>query len=301
MRGRTRAAVAAAIWIGAGAAGAAGCSSILGIEPNRYLAQADASTVAHADAGREGPWDCLGTSAPASATSPLQITLIVMDGLQPEVSAGSVDGGSDLATVSGAYLPGITVRACALLDPSCASATTRVTDDGGNATFDLDTSFRGFFAMNGMLGTDPGVPVTLYPGGFLAADDRTSIPAYEVSVPGMMFLAGAVTPAPLALGPDAGAGHLLVNVYDCHDHQAPGVKIAYDNPGASVPFYFMGGFPSPMATETDSFGLAGAIDVPPGTQTVTASLAGKGTTIGSATVLVRPGEVTWAWIRVRPF
>lgn len=299
MRGVARAAAAAAI----GSALAVGCTSILGIEPNRYLA-ADASAGPHGDAAsadaHPDPWGCLG-AGPPGGTTPVAITLIVMDGLQPEVSAGSVDGGSDLVTVSGTYLPGISVSACSVLDPSCmgSSTITQMTDGAGRATFHLDTSFGGFFAMKGMLGTDTAIPVSLYPGTFLPADDGTSIPAYELSLTGLMVLTSTVTTAPLALGDDAGAGHLLVNVYDCQDHQATGVKIAYSNPGSGVPFYFMGGIPSPMANETDNFGLAGAIDVPLGTQTITATLAGKGTQVGSATVLVRPGQITWAWVRVR--
>jgi hypothetical protein len=286
-----------------------GCSSILGLEPDRYLVVADASTDGRAasDAGKGAdaqvdPWACLGQPVPGAGTKdPVGITLIVMDGLQPEISAGSVDGGSDLVTVSGTYLPGITVQACDLLDPGCSmSPPTQVTDDGGRATFQLDTGFQGFFRMQGLVGGAPGVPVTLYTGTFLSTDNDTSIPAYELSEDGLQILAGSLVQTPLALGPDAGAGHLLVNIYDCEDHQASGVKVAYSNLGAEAqPFYMVGGIPSTTGTETDSYGLAGAINIPTGAQTVTATLADKGTALGSTTVVVRPGEITWAWIRGR--
>jgi hypothetical protein len=308
---RVRTTLAVAIWGSVFAAAGLGCSSILGIEADRYLAASDASSESDVRATGDSskpsdaqvdPWGCLGLPVPgAGTTSPLDITLIVMDGLQPEISAGQVDGGSDLVTVSGAYLPGITVQACALLDPGCSMPSgTHVTDDAGRAAFALDTSFQGFFGMSGKVSGQAGVPVTLYPGTFLPSDNGTSIPAYELSKDGLQILAGSLVQTPLALGPDAGAGHLLVNIYDCQDHQAAGVEFAYSNLGSQAqPFYMKGGIPSPMSTQTDDFGLGGAINIPTGAQTVTATLAGEGTVIGSQTVLVRPGQITWAWVRVR--
>jgi hypothetical protein len=307
-RSRAQTGIAAAVWAALAGWAGLGCTSVLGIEADRYLAASDASTDGQSgDAGKAqdaqvDPWACLGQPVPgAGMKSPLDLTLIVMDGLQPEVSAGGVDGGSDLVTVSGAYLPGITVQACDLLDPGCASAdATQVTDDGGRATFQLDTGFQGFFRMEGMLGGNPGVPVSLYPGGFLPSDNETSVPAYELSQQGLQILAGSLVETPLALGPDAGAGHLLVNIYDCEDHQATDIQLAFSNLGSTAqPFYMKEGIPSTTATQTDGYGLGGAIDIALGAQTVTATLAGKGTVLGSTTVVIRPGEITWAWIRGR--
>ncbi len=300
---RVRAAVAVVVW-GAGFA-AAGCSSILGIESDRHLVTSDASTGHGSDAKADAqvdPWACLGQPFPGSGhPDPLDITLIVMDGLQPETSAGGVDGGSDLVTVNGAYLPGITVRACDLLDPGCDTpSVTVVTDSDGRAAFSLPETFGGFFRMEGMLSGQPAIPVSLYTGALTMNEATGSLPAYELSQEGLQILTGSLVQTPLALGPDAGAGHLLVNIYDCEDHQGSGVSFSYSSLGSGAqPFYFSEGLPSTTGTETDGYGLGGAINVPLGAQTITAKVASSGAVVGTTTVVIRPGEITWAWIRGR--
>jgi hypothetical protein len=294
----------AAVLVAAGtvaALAASGCSTILGIESDRHLVASDGGAGADADAS-PGPWDCLQSagSGPQSL-APLALSLIVMDGLQPEVAAGSVDGGSDLETVSGAYLPGISVRSCALLDPDCVSGSTPVvTDDAGLAQMSVAGTFSGFFRLSGPMGTEQAVPVNLYPGRLLASDQGTRLPAYELSPDGIQTLAITITTTPLSLDPDGGVGHVLANVYDCQDHQAAGVVLHLDTTGAETQaFYFKDSVPNSSATQTDSFGLGGAINVPVGTQTLSASIADGGASLGTTTITVHAGQVTWAWLRVR--
>jgi hypothetical protein len=302
---RARGVLAVIVW-GAGLAQAGvGCSSILGIESDRHLVSnaSDGGYASDAKADAQvDPWACLGQPVPGSGhPDPLDITLVVMDGLQPETSAGGVDGGSDLVTVNGAYLPGITVRACDLLDPGCTMpSATVVTDGDGRAIFALPQTFGGFFRMDGMLSGEPAIPVSLYPGPLTMNEATSSLPGYELSEEGLQILTGSLVQTPLALGADAGAGHLLVNVYDCMDHQGAGVSFSYSNLGSGAqPFYFSGGLPSTTGTETDGYGLGGAINVPLGAQTITAKVASSGTVVGSTAVVIRPGEITWAWIRGR--
>src|ERR1700722_5271600 len=86
---------------------AAGCSSILGIDSNRYVdaGSADSASqdvVALGDAGsavveaavKTGPWDCLGQQqffAPGATTN---VTFLAVNALQPITQASDVvDGG----------------------------------------------------------------------------------------------------------------------------------------------------------------------------------------------------------------
>ncbi len=88
-------------------------------------------------------------SAPDQELDPsldVDVTLLVMDALQPSTAAGAIDGGSDLDTVKGAWLSGMSVRECTLRDPMCASGSPPVvTGEAGAAEFHLTGDFAGFF------------------------------------------------------------------------------------------------------------------------------------------------------------
>src|ERR1700722_17434719 len=128
-------------WCAAAAAGlvfaaTSSCTVVLGIDADRYVAGA---TDAGADAdARPDPWGCLNAPSEQDIASPVALSLLVMNALYPSVSAGGVDGGSDLDTVSGTYLPGVGVMACQDLDTDCSSGLGPVvTNDGGVANFQL--------------------------------------------------------------------------------------------------------------------------------------------------------------------
>jgi hypothetical protein len=311
--------VAARALFGASFLAGAGCSTVLGVEADRYVEPAksaagdggrDALAADAADGGRDvaptdrrdgdapiGPWACL--TAPREALDPdlhVDVTLQVMDAILPSTAAGAVDGGSDLDTLSGSWLPGVAVRPCALLDPECLDAPKAVlTSDAGAAELALTGDFAGFFDMR----RPDLVPATLYPGHLLAGQMAASVPAYGISPKEFRDLASS-TATTVNLDPNGGVGHVLVTIYDCQDHQASGVSLTYGGLGAqAVPFYFTGGLPSTRETKTDDYGIGGAINVPVGTLTVTATLASTTTEVGSTTFDVRPGALTFAWIRVR--
>jgi hypothetical protein len=284
--------------LGAGVLAAAGCSTVLGVDPDRYLASED-----EGGEDQDGPailteaWAC--TRAPMEVLDPalhVDLKLVVMDATRPATSVGSIDGGSDLDTVSGDWLSGVSVRPCALLDPGCLEAPAPVlTDDAGRAEFHLTGDFAGFFDIR----RSDLVPATLYPGHFLASQSMVSFPAYGITPAGAQGLAAA-TRTPLNLSGDSGMGTALVTIYDCQDHQAAGVSYSYDNLGPhGVPFYFTGGLPDTSVTETDAYGLGGAANVPVGTMKVTARLVDTTTVLGSASFGVRAGSLTFAWVRVR--
>jgi hypothetical protein len=270
----------------------AACSTVLGIDANRTVGSSapDAAT---------DPWGCL--AAPDQDLDPeehVTLTLIVMDGAEQSTSAGAIDGGSDLDTVSGTWLPGVSVRACSLRDLDCddGDASTTATDGTGGATFHLMETFNGFFEMS----RSDLVPATLYPGNLLTGQSVVSFPAYDVSPAELQGLAMLVTSNSLGLDPTGAVGHALVTVYDCQDHQAPGVALTYSASGSqTAPFYFENGLPSGTATKTDGYGLGGALNVPVGSVTVTGAHAADGRSVGMTTFQVRPGALTFAWIRAR--
>jgi hypothetical protein len=299
---------------GAGLLAGAGCSTVMGIDADRYVAvdkdaAADASAEDPRDAALEtttainqrdggvdaaavGPWDCL--NQPPEKLDPdlhVDVKVQVMDAIQPSTAAGAIDGGSDLDTVTGDWLPGVSVRVCTVLDPDCQNASKPVlTNEAGIAEFDLTGDFSGFFDLR----RSDLVPATLYPGHLLAGQMTASVPAYGIRPTAFQALAMSADTT-VILGADAG-----VTIYDCQDHQASGVSLTYSpsDPGA-VPFYFYGGLPSAQATETDGYGLGGIVNVPTGTLMVKATLASNMTPVGSAAFDVRPGALTFAWIRAR--
>ncbi len=304
---------------GAGLLAGAGCSMVMGIDADRYVAVEkdaadDTSTAGPRDAAVEtttvisprdgggdaaavGAWDCLN-QLPEELDPDLQVDvkMQVMDAIQPSTAAGAVDGGSDLDTVTGAWLPGVSVRVCAVLDPDCQNAPKAVlTSEAGIAEFDLTGDFAGFFDLR----RSDLVPATLYPGHLLAGQKTASVPAYGIRPTAFQDLAMSAGTT-VILGADAGVGHAVVTIYDCQDHQAQGVSLTYSpSDPRAVPFYFNGGLPSADATETDGYGLAGIVNVQTGTLMVKATLAANMTPVGSATFDVRPGALTFAWIRAR--
>jgi hypothetical protein len=291
---------------GAGVLGAAACSMVLDIKADRYLAAPADASDKDVQASKD-PWACI--SQPGEQLNPnipISVTLLVMDAIQPSTSAGSIDGGSDLDTVSGSFLPGISVKECDIRDSACTHGVGPVvTDATGAATFHAAGSFAGFFDLE----ASGYMPVTLYPGNLLVTDPVVSFPAYTITPDNFQILASAASSEKANLDPTVQLGHALVTIYDCNDHQAPGVVVSYSSSGAQqLPFYFSGGLPSLSATQTDNFGLAGAINIQAGTVTATANLApdsgvptatGAGALLGSITFGVRPGGLTFAWIRVR--
>ena len=69
--------------------------------------------------------------------------------------------------------------------------------------------------------------------------------------------------------------------------------------GSTVQYYLVGGLPTTAATETDSLGGGGAVNVPVGPLTITATLAGTSQTLGSLKIYIAPGTESYAWLRVR--
>jgi hypothetical protein len=309
---RARLWFAASLLVIEGGIGTAGCSTVMGIEADRYLVTSDgapdpvleASTKAGGSdsAVDAGPWSCL--NLPGERLDPnlhVDLSVLVINGLDSTTSAGAIDGGSDLDIVTGTWLPGVAVRTCALRDPNCTSPSpVAITNEAGISNFQVTGDFAQFFDLR----RSDLVPSTLYPGNLLAGQTTASLPVFLVTPGGLQALGASVSSQatnPISLDPNGGLGHVLVTIYDCQDHQASGVSLTFSNtdPTRTVQFYIQNSVPVATASQTDFDGLGGASNLPAGAQTVHATIGSQEMPIGNATFEVHAGALTNAWIRVR--
>jgi hypothetical protein len=314
--------VAAAIAATSMLAAIASCSQILSIDDHRYVAEPDTGTTFVPEAGAPtpeaeaaveaapGPWDCLNNpnqTFPANAMT--TVHLITTNSLQPILTAEAVDGGSALYPVQYTPLVGEQVRACpALYDGTCSAGTPYATSsEAGVADFTLLNSFGGYYQFN-----DPKLFTTaFFPSQMLAGDKETYISATLLPLAATQELGALLNGISLSYDADGGLGHILLSIYDCFDHSAPGVVFT---PSSVAPttsqyptliFYTEGQggssseLPSTTATVTDNSGTGGLLNVPKGVFTVKASLAKTGQQLGLINMLVFPGVASSGLLRVR--
>jgi hypothetical protein len=310
------AALVAATVIGALAA----CSQVLGINSDRHLAidsgPGDMPETGPVDSGVEaaapeaGPWDCV-SEPPQTFPGGLMtaVRLVVPDSLQPILNGEQADGGSALTPVTYTPLVGEQVRACpSSYDNTCANSTAwQTTDEAGVANFLLPNSFGGYYQFN-----DPALfTTTFWPSQMLAGDTEATVAATMLPLSATNSLEALLNNIHLDHDSDGGLGHVLLSVYDCFDHSAPGVQFV---PSASAPpggqyttltFYTVGAggaameLPSTTATSTDNSGTGGILNVPAGLFSVKVLLASSGRQVGSTNVIVNPGVASSAILRVR--
>jgi hypothetical protein len=245
-----------------------------------------------------GPWGCLDQPAQVLGSTPVAVTFTVLNALDPVVTAGS-QGGTDFTALSYTPVPGVSVEGCNALDVFCTApaSSEAVSDDAGIATVVVPENFGGYFEF-----MNPGfLPSTLYPGRFLA--DASAFPATfgDLNTTATLSIA-SILRVPMLVDPEAGVGQAFVQVFDCFDRYAPGVSFTFgivDAGPNEVQWYINDMFPSNGATQTDSQGTGGLLNVPAGSLLVTATLAGTTRVLGTANPLLRAGWVTYAWIRVR--
>jgi hypothetical protein len=225
------------------------------------------------------------------------MTFKIFDAINAVTTAGPV-GGSDFDVLSFVPLPGIVLQACDPSSPGCQTpaAPPVTTDDAGEATFTVPGNFNGFLELTGT----GYFPTSVYLGQLLADASTFAPPAGMLETTQGVLIASSLG-VPLDLDASAGVGLTFFQVYDCFDRHGLGVEFALsaDAGPSTVQFYLQDNFPSRAATETDSLGTGGAINVPAGPMTVTATLAGTARTLGTAKVVVIAGGATFAWLRVR--
>ncbi len=189
-----------------------------------------------------------------------------------------------------ARIPGATVKACRNLDPTCTTGEQArgVTDSEGTVVLSLPTllasvrvPWDGYFDVSG-----PGLhPDLRYLGTPLSVDGDASLGTLTEAVFELQSTGLDVDPA---------MGVITVDALDCLFFFAPGVSIEVE-PASPRTFYayLRDGLTvdtTLTATTRDAVGIA--VNVPPGTITVTGRLAATGRVIARREVFVRPGART---------
>jgi hypothetical protein len=285
-----------------------GCSAVLGIESDRHVTTTNDQTnpITDGDAGADsaphvtsGPWGCLEDGPRVlDPNVNVDLTVLVSDPLKPFASARSIDGGSDLTLVTFTPIPGVAVTGCGIMDPNCLHplAGPGSTNDGGAVHFSVPQDFLGFYRLEheGIL------PSYYYPGQFLTGTTVMTQNATLLSAAGAAAITSFI-PAPVSFDPNGTVGHAFLSVYDCDDHHAAGITMTYNNFGTqTIPFYMKGGIPDTDAKQTDELGTGGVLNVPVGQFTMFATMAEPPhTAIGSVSVIIRPGALAFAILRVR--
>jgi hypothetical protein len=252
---------------------------------------------AEAAVDTSGPWGCL--AFPPGASDPdatVAVTLTLFDPIQPYTLGGSVDGGNDLTILQAAPEPGVAVEACNPLDPFCHTPVTGtfLTDDGGAVTLSLNGGFDGIYYMT----RSDSFPTLFYPGRLLVGQTAVGYPVALLPYAEANGL-GAALQIQLASGPDAGVGHIFGAVFDCQDRHVGGVSLALGN-DAGTQFYLQNTVPSTSATETDTSGTVGWLNVPICSTTIQPTIVDpNGPKLPSYTVFVIPGSETLIYFRPR--
>lgn len=277
----------------ASCAALSGCSSVLGIDSDRYLIDAasdapsprdaphdttlDAHTVRDAGADAYAPWACLATPPP---TPPATATVVFV--------IGNPSAGTTAAMPTGPPVAGVVVRACRALDFECSNplTTSAPTNDAGEATVILPGGFDGYFEVPDAAGFEPSI---------YWHEPVQASQSYEQTVlpPNVVALAASVVD--VTLTPEAGI--VVPTVLDCKSNAAAGVHFQVGGlvDGGQF-FYLSDSVPSKTATATDPTGGGLLFNAPPGTITISATTP-TGQLIASGTTQVRAGWLTFLELR----
>jgi hypothetical protein len=221
------------------------------------------------DSGTDsGAWSCLGKV------------------VWPSASSGSVTAVVNFADIiTSKPVSGLTAQLCRKLDTTCSSPllTNLVTDSSGKMTFSIESGFDGYLAS-----TSGGIMPFLYYFYPPLTSNREvpNVPILQESA-----LAMFATLAGGNINPDR--GHVMARAYNCVPQTAEGVHFSSaESDSATSAFYMIKGYPTTKASETDSSGNGGLINLPPGTATLTGKLD-NGETMGTIGVMTVAGRMTF--------
>jgi hypothetical protein len=200
--------------------------------------------------------------------------------------SGSVDVTVPLRDLLGQPSHGaLEARLCHKVDVNCeVPEQIPMPSDAGEVALTLDSDFEGYLSVTGS-----SLIPTLY---FLSPPLRSGerLPALTLMSPGLM--------ESLALEMDValmGArGHAQFSIEDCNAAPSPGVSLeAREADAETTRFYSIDGLPDTWARSTSSDGVGGFLNAPTGGLTVSARWGDDGATLGSASVLIRPGFISY--------
>ncbi len=243
------------------------------------------------DASSLGPLACLDDPTTPGAVSEWNANLLVFD---PENLEG--ERLQDPTVNGGFYNPriGTTAKLCSVLDVACARPyATAVTDSQGRAFFTIPPGASVYLELT----RADLLPLLYYVrplGGGVTNAHTNNLTTGQLTPSSFQLLASAGNAyTPDGFGPDAKYGHVLAFAGDCTGALMGGTSFTVDHPGsATVGFYLRDGLPSTTQKETDKGGVAGFVNLPTGSLTVTGDVAATGREIGSMSIFIRPGAVS---------
>lgn len=217
-------------------------------------------------------WACVDDPVPPDTTGTYQVTLHVRD------------------VLGSAPLSGVLAQLCRKLDANCERPVGKsaVSDETGKVVLAVDGSFDGYVQM-----TDPAIAPSLYFFNPPVIADQELPP---------ISLASPAVAAGIAL--QAGGtwltdhGIMLLTTSDCK--KQPAANISYSVGGTKDPatfiFYLVAGLPTTDTSVTDFTGYGGLMNMPAGVSTISALHAPDQRSVGTISLLVRPGAVTYSQI-----
>lgn len=253
----------------------AGTTTDTPVVTDQGAADAGPADAGPADAGPADPWFCLGRVPP-----------VVPGGTMVAITAVAVNASTMTPMV------GVTVKACARADLTCATPHSMGTTDAmGRAMLTGPVGaqgFDGYLELSGGTGANETVPTRMFPNPALAAGAQTvnvRLVARET-----FLLLGAVLMAQL----NATNGMITAGAGNCNRAPAAGVTFsATPMPAGARQFYTnAGGIPSAMEMQTTEAGSGGWVNVPPGDYTITSTRVSPMARVGSAAISVRGGYIT---------
>lgn len=199
---------------------------------------------------------------------------------------------SDLLTTE--PITDATARVCAKRDTGCEQPVGSVlmSDENGLLTVELEKHFDGYLEINS--------PSTLSPllYFFYPPVDADRDAPYVPLVPPLALIKLAMQ-TDATIKSDRGAA--IAIGYDCSNVTAPGLQFTVDDEEEfKIPFFMEKGLPSLTAIETESTGQGGFINVKPGIRRLSATRRVNGAHVGTVSLLVRPGLITYTTLVPTP-
>jgi hypothetical protein len=263
-----------------------GCSLLLTTQEDQCTRDADCQALGSAFAGTvcvdktcqkpapppDPTWGCIGHVAAPEGGAMVSLTVVL----------------DDLITMNPAQ--GVTASLCSKYDPPCNMPLEKglAPDAMGRITVTIASDFEGYLQVEGGMYRPTLV--------FL---DQVATPKNEQVLlvsPGAESVLAAQAQVPI----DMDAGLVLVRTANCQSEPQAGVSVTISPSDAETRFYVIDNGLSPSATQTDTSGNCGFVNVDPGTPTLTATLGPSGKEMGKLTTLIRGGAVTFQILRPTP-
>jgi hypothetical protein len=216
-------------------------------------------------------WACLATKRVPDGPGPYKVT---------------VPGAADV--VSQQPIPGATIRVCRKLDVTCSNpvSSQTITSSQG-VTFTLENGFSGYLQAE----AENYLPSLYFFNPPIDRDQST------IAIPVANQMEYAALLAVLGVTPNPQRGTAIFQAFDCTGNTAAGISYSTINIDTQAKaFYYSGGLPSPVATETDSFGYGGVANLPAGSLSVNAHLSKPSANLATISLIVRPQTLSFALV-----